>query len=227
MEVPLKAIQERLIEVFSQKGMPQWIKVDNGPPLGTPNRKTTSVLALWLISLGIEVIWNRPRQPQDNAKVERSQGILKNWAEPQKCHSTEALQQRLEQAICCHNQYYPVSRLGQKTRIEAFPALLQHTGRIYNRQGAKLEHVLQFLAKGNWIRTVSKNGQATIFNHRFYVGAPYKHQQISIRIDPKENTWEIYDRTATLIKVLPTRISLENIQQLKLTCLNKNDDINP
>ena len=40
-------------------------------------------LALWLIGLGIEVIWNPPRCPQANGVVERSQGTGKRWAEPE------------------------------------------------------------------------------------------------------------------------------------------------
>jgi hypothetical protein len=55
--------------VFKTFGVPSWIKVDNGRPLGDPQLEIIPPLALWLLCLGIKVIWNRPATPQDNAKV--------------------------------------------------------------------------------------------------------------------------------------------------------------
>ena len=73
--------------VFQRWGMPVLIKVDNGQPFGDPQKKTIPVLALWLMSLKIKVIWNRPRQPRDNAKVERMQGTSKRWVDLDRCTS--------------------------------------------------------------------------------------------------------------------------------------------
>ena len=80
-EVPLHEIQRALIVIFKSHGIPDWIKVDNGRPFGDPQMELIPPLALWLIGLGIQVIWNRPGTPQDNAKVERSQGVMARWTE--------------------------------------------------------------------------------------------------------------------------------------------------
>ena len=73
-EVDPVAVQKVLQQSFEQWGLPKSIKVDNGKPFGDPQRSSVPVLALWLIGLGVEVIWNPPRSPRANAKVERMQG---------------------------------------------------------------------------------------------------------------------------------------------------------
>ena len=60
-QVPLKAVQTALISVFKQWGQPQAIKVDNGRPFGDPGSDLVPVMALWLIGLGIDVVWRAAR----------------------------------------------------------------------------------------------------------------------------------------------------------------------
>lgn len=216
-KVPLREVQAYLIELFSQRGLPQWIKVDNGLPFGSSKQDTIPILAMWVMSLGVKVIWNRPRQPQDNAKVERSQGILARWSETDRSLNPSMLKAQLQKAITCHNQYYPVSRLRNKTRIQAFPQLLQHTGRAYQPEKASIQSILDLLARQSWERRVSKKGQINLFNHRFLIGAPYKHQWVNIHLNPLNNHWIIYDQNARQIKSVPTRITLENIRKLNIT----------
>ena len=67
------AIRDELIKAFCIWGKPQSVRLDNGRPLGDPQRKSFPTLGLWLTALGIEVIYNRPRRPTDNASVERMQ----------------------------------------------------------------------------------------------------------------------------------------------------------
>ena len=69
-QVSPKQVRQKLIELFQQWGMPLSIRVDNGMPLGDPQRKSIPELSLWILAKNIEVIFNRPRQPTDNAKVE-------------------------------------------------------------------------------------------------------------------------------------------------------------
>jgi transposase InsO family protein len=63
--------------MFHQWGQPQCLRVDNGLPFGDPGSDLVPVLSLWLIGLGIDVLWNRPYQATDNAKVERMQGTMR------------------------------------------------------------------------------------------------------------------------------------------------------
>ena len=95
-QVPSGMVQAELRCCFKRWGRPASMRVDNGNPWGSCGDLPTP-FALWLIGLGIEVIWNPPRRPQDNGVVERSQGVASNWAEPDRCRNAAELQRRLNE----------------------------------------------------------------------------------------------------------------------------------
>lgn len=212
-EVPLHKIQSELITIFKNHGVPDWIKVDNGRPFGDPQLELIPPLALWLIGLGIKVIWNRPATPQDNAKVERSQGVMSRWTEYAKCQNIFELQIRLWKEANFHNFHFPIRRKGKRTRQELFPKLL-HTGKNWNPAEFKLNRTLIFLAKGNWERKVSSNGQISFYGQRFSIGIQYKHQKVSIKLNPRKNYWNIFDAYGELIKKRISPFSVKSIWNL-------------
>ena len=57
---------------FTRWGLPEAVRVDNGYPGG--HRETCDQLGLWLIGLGVAVIWNPPAQPCKNPKVDAVKG---------------------------------------------------------------------------------------------------------------------------------------------------------
>ena len=148
--------------------------------------------------------------PQDNAKVERGQGTMSKWTEWNKCEHTFALQCRLWREAEFNNCHYPVSRLGRKTRLEAFPGLLQ-SKRPYCPHKFDLQRVLDFLAEGHWKRQVSKVGQIAFWGRRFSVGQQFRHQIVSIKLDPGSNQWQVFNATGDLIKTVNTEISAQKI----------------
>lgn len=197
--MPLKTVQTALLEVLAQWGCPQAIKVDNGRPFGDPGSDVIPVLALWLIGLGIDMIWNRPRCPTDNAKVERMQGVTANWAEPAHCATLERLQQQLDQATEIQRNQYRVRRLQGQRRSEAYPDLLAG-GRAYQADAFDLKRILAFLAQGNWVRKVSKVGQIAFYNQRWQIGARYRKQRVCIRLDAASLQWVVSDEDGHAIK---------------------------
>ncbi len=215
-EVPLLEVQGALITIFKNWGIPGWIKVDNGRPFGDPNLELIPVLALWLIGLGIKVIWNRPATPQDNAVVERSQGVMARWTEYARCRDTTAFQSRLWREAEFHNFHFPIRRKGNKTRIQLFPQL-PHTGTDWNPANFKLCRVLAFIAGGQWERIVSSKGQIYCYGKRFSVGTHYKHQKVSIKLDPDKNQWNIFDPTGNFIKTHPSPFTYQSIWNLDLS----------
>ena len=73
-------------------------------------------------------MWNKPRTPQENAKVERCQGTLDKWTEYEKCKNTFDLQIKLWEQSEFYNFHFPIRRKENKKRVELFPKLM-HTGR--------------------------------------------------------------------------------------------------
>lgn len=212
-EAPLHDIQRELITIFKNWGVPSWIKVDNGRPFGDPQRKIIPPLALWLIALGIKVIWNRPATPQDNATVERSQGVMGRWTEFTKAKDTFALQTRLWKEADFHNFHFPIRRKNDQTRLECFPHLV-HTKKEWNPADFKINRVLVFLAKACWERKVSSNGQINIYGQRFSVGIQYKHQIVSIKLNPMKRKWNIFDPNGAMIKTHPCPFNEKTIWNL-------------
>ena len=113
----MSEIKQSLIQNFEKWGKPDWIKIDNGRPFGDPQLEQITILALWLISYNIKVILNRPGVPQDNAKVERSQGTLSRWANPKEIKTIEELQSEVRKQGKFYNLYYPNRRLKNKTKL--------------------------------------------------------------------------------------------------------------
>lgn len=196
-QVPRWQVQQALIERFQAWGQPQAIKVDNGRPFGDPASDLIPVLALWLIGLGIDMIWNRPRQPTDNAKVERMQAVTSAWAEPEACASVEILQAHLDEAAFIQRSRYRVRRLQGQTRQEAYPDLLAG-GRPYQAEAFELERILAFLAEGTWVRKVSKVGQIDFYGQRWHVGACYQRQHVNLHLEGQQ--WVIIDEAGSEIK---------------------------
>ena len=209
-------MQQTLIQIFEEWGTPEWIKVDNGRPLGDPGLELVPVLSLWLIGFGIKVIWNRPATPQDNAVVERNQGVMGKWTEYARCSNTEDLRIRLKREAHFYNFHFPIRRKDHKTRIELYPTL-RHTGRYWTSDYFDLKRVLRFLAKGYWERKVSKTGQIYIYGQRFSVGTRYKHQKVSVKLDPGQNQWNVFSSTGELIKEHPTPFTKQKICSLDLS----------
>jgi len=70
-------VQECLIHVFRQYGLPLSMLMDNGPPWGNTAKYSHSALSVWLMRLGIKVMHGRPRHPQTQGKLERFHRTLK------------------------------------------------------------------------------------------------------------------------------------------------------
>ena len=122
------AIQGHFRQAFAQWGRPGRLRVDNGYPWGSSGDLPPE-LALWVLGLGIEMIWNSPGRPQENGVVERSQGTCQNWAEPQTCRTPAELQQHCDRMDRRQREEYPYQ--DGLSRWEVYPEL-QHSGQAYS-----------------------------------------------------------------------------------------------
>ncbi|MCA1698055.1 MAG: hypothetical protein LC790_03785 [Actinobacteria bacterium] len=182
-------MQEALRQVFSRWGRPERFRVDNGTPWGSAGDWPTD-LALWLIGLGVGMIWNPPRRPQDNGVVERSQGTGKRWCEPHTCGSAEELQSRVNDMDRIQRESYP--SIDGRSRLAAFPELrqpLQTYSRAWERRAWDMELVLAHLSDYSVPRRVDRKGQVSVYNRNHYVGKQYAGQDIYVVFDPADNEW--------------------------------------
>src|SRR5271166_4111869 len=168
--VPDAQVQQALRQAFRVWGRPQRLRVDNGKPWGSWS-DLPPPLALWLLGLGIDMIWIPPRRPQRNGVVERSQGTGKRWAEPSQCATAAALQQRFDDMDRLQREEYP--HQGERSRWEVYPELA-HSGRTYSRawerQHWDLQRVLEHLSTYAVPRRVDRTGNVSLYNRNQYVG---------------------------------------------------------
>ncbi len=165
------------------------MRVDNGAPWGSTGELPTE-LALWLIGLGVRVIWNPPRCPQANGVVERSQGTGKRWAEPATCRDEAELRRRLEEQDHIQREVYP--RIRGLSRMEAFPGL-RHSGRAYRPEEEEvvwdLAPVPSHLSDYVLARRVDSSGTVSVYNKSRYVGKGLSGQDVDISLDPLAVEW--------------------------------------
>lgn len=168
-------------------------RVDNGSPFGDPTRKGFSVLHLCLMAHGVYLKVNPPRRPTRNAKVERTQGTTARWCEPAKCKDYQQLQERLNQVVLDQREHYPTRVYGGKTRIEAFPQLLQKRS-LFDPTDFDLNRVFQFIAKGKWIRTVSKRGSVSLLGYTYQLTASNKGKTVIAKFNVAQQAWDFFDK---------------------------------
>ena len=157
---------------------------------------------MWLIGLNVKVIWNRPRTPTDNAKVERSQETSANWAEPHLCANLFELQKRLNVCVQFQRERYTTRVCEGRTRAETFPQIWQNP-RAYDPLAFDIKHVQKLMQKGEWIRKATKNGQLTFYNRRWHVGSQNGSQYITITLDHIDNHWRLCNKKGEVIKKFP------------------------
>ncbi len=226
--VPAKASQDALRLLFERWGLPERVRLDNGHPWGS-STDLPPALALWLLGLGVGLIYNPARRPQRNCFVERLQGLAEPWAEPEKCASVEAYQANLDWAIKVQREEYPAipSPNGKAngkawwTRLEAYPAL-SVVRRPYDARAEaatwRLERVQDYLAQGCWRRKVNKVGQITLYRRALPVGRAYRHREVLASFDPATNEWVVQEANGKeLARHQASEITAERICALEVS----------
>lgn len=193
------------------------MRFDNGHPWGSWN-DLPRALALWLIGLDVGVIWNRPRRPEENGTVERTQGVTRQWVEPTRCPDRAHLPGRLDWAVRIQREAYPA--LGGRTRLEAHPAL-RRPRRPYARAEEEalwdLGRVEAILSGGVWRRRVSRTGQISLYNRNYRVGRGHAGQEVSVRYEAAGRQWVVQEaRGRELARHAAEQITRERIISLEV-----------
>jgi hypothetical protein len=161
----------------------------------------------------MDMIFNKPRCPQANAKVERMQDISARWADLHKASNIKELQESLDREALVQRTLFPVSRLKNQTRVTCFPEL-ETSRRIFDENFFDEKRVYEYLSKKIYVRVVSTTGQIAHFGQRVSIGLKYKHQAVEVKLDTSKMKWAVYLK-GELIKELKTdNLSKENLQNL-------------
>lgn len=217
-QVEPAVVQDTLRLIFSRWGRPARFRVDNGTPWGSAGDLPTD-LALWLIGLGVGMIWNPPRRPQDNGVVERSQGTGKRWGEPKTCRDPQELQDRLNEMDRIQREAYP--SLQGRSRWQVFPELrtpARPYTRAWERRTWDLDLVKTHLADYSVPRRVDRKGQVSLYNRNHYVGIQYCGQDIYVVFNPIDGEWVFTTHQGVQLRHrVAEEITRERIVNLKVS----------
>jgi DNA-binding CsgD family transcriptional regulator len=179
-----------LRRAFLSYGLPQRLSLDHDPvffdntcPSPFPMR-----LHLWLLALGIEVVFIRVRRPTDHGAVERMHQTMTNQSlRGQQATTLEQVWERLDQGRERLNQLMPTQAL-QQAPLEAFPHA-RHSGRPYRpeweEQLLDLERVYRYLAQGRWFRPTHQ-GAIQLGSSTYRLGTAFEKQTLEITFDPQQ-----------------------------------------
>lgn len=218
-QVDRHQIQEGLRDVFGRWGLPERLRVDNGYPWGSTGEFPPE-MALWLIGLGIEMVWIPPACPQQNGVVERAQGTGQNWVEPQTCRCVAELQQRCDALDRRQRERYPYR--GRQSRWDVYPGLA-HSGRKYSRRGERssweASKVWEVVSQQVVQRQVDASGSISLYNRTRYVGKPSIGKQVYVSLDPSGPTWVIADEAGNELRThAAEELTAERICSLSVAC---------
>jgi len=221
MQVARQAVQAALRQICTQWGLPDAMRFDNGAPWGSWGDLPPD-LALWLLGMGVNLIFNRPRHKQGNAVVERAHGVLQRWSDPATCADGAALQARLDALTTLQRERYPVGD-ERRSRLETFPTLASG-GRPYapDHEADLFDERRVWTALGRLVltRRVDKVGRISLYNRARSVGRRWAGQAVSVRVVVREDSplWEITATDGTVLAVhAATELSRERILALEVS----------
>lgn len=208
---------------FEYWGLPINIKIDNGRPFVNPNARDVPTLTkLWWIGLGIKVIQNAPRCPQQNGIVESLQGTMCSWSNPGGQPDMKSLQQRLNEESEFQRNHYRIPAKKHKTRIELHPDLEQNPRR-YHPELFDINRVYEYLSNKVWTRAIKNNGDVSFFGQHIYVGKKYARFDVTIIFDPQEKCWRFSKEDGTLLKTSSKAVPDEH-EIKRFAMMSKNSD---
>jgi transposase InsO family protein len=109
-----ETVQQHLERTFRRYGLPAAFLVDNGVPWGTCSPVRWTKLRVWMLKLGVNVIYARPYHPQTKGKNERFHRTLKAEVLSMRTFSTSReLQKAFDRWRHVYNNERPHQSLGQ------------------------------------------------------------------------------------------------------------------
>jgi len=203
---------------FTDWGLPECLQVDHDSVFidNTSKSPFPSRLHLWLVALGVPLVFSRPMRPTDQGMTERSHQLwTAQCLQGQTFASWEDLYWALRKRRDFLNQDLPCASLGQKPPLVAFPQA-SHSQRPYRPEWEAdlldLARVWTYLAQGRWFRQTSKDSTFSLGGQVYYIGQSYRHAQLDITFDPTASHLLCHNQAGELAARLPIQgLSIETL----------------
>jgi len=126
-----KEVREIFESAFTEYGLPDAIRSDNGPPFASTGAGGLTKLSIWWIHLGIRHERIEPGKPQQNGRHERMHLTLKQDTASPPDRSLELQQRRFDRWRRLFNDERPHQALDMKTPASLYaPSARQYSDRL-------------------------------------------------------------------------------------------------
>jgi putative transposase len=175
----MEPVKEQLKRVFSEFGLPNKMRSDNGPPFASIGAGGLSALSVWWIRLGIELERIEPGHPEQNGQHERFHRTLKDETTP-KANCAEQ-QRAFDQFRGCFNNERPHEALGQKPPAQFYS--------VSQRSYPTLEKSPEYDA-GQSVRWIDSTGGLKWKGKRLPLAGFLANEPVGIE-QTREDVWQV------------------------------------
>ncbi len=160
-----------LTKVFSDVGLPDAIRSDNGSPFGSTGAGGLSRLSVWLMKLGIEPRFIPPASPQDNGRHERMHRTLKDETTKPPAETWMQQQVRFNLFRREYNEQRPHEALGQTTPASHWSP---------PRRGLPSRIEEPWYDPDHQVRRVGRDGLISWHGNDIHIGDALAHETVGI-----------------------------------------------
>lgn len=184
-----RTVQQHLRHVFERYGLPEAILCDNGPPWGAGLGWRDwgpfyTGLAVWLIQLGIKVIYGQPNHPQGKGKNERFNGTLQAELLD---HEQFADHSQAHDCMAAWRNRYNTVRPHQTLDMEPPARRYRPSQRTFPETLPPVEY-----GPGAITRKVNSGGTIAFQNERFTVGKAFRGYRLALRASSQPQQYDVY-----------------------------------
>jgi putative transposase len=168
--------------VFRRFGLPEVLRVDNGPPFASRGVCGLSPLSAWWLQLGIRVEFLQPGHPEQNGVHERMHRTLKADTTRPPAATPQAQQARFDRWRREFNQARPHEALGMQRPAERY----RRSARRYTDHPAPLAYPRHYE-----VRRVKRPGVLKWRNRLWYIGEALRGMPVGL-VEVDEGRWAVY-----------------------------------
>ncbi len=177
-------VQPHLVATFRRYGLPERILVDNGSPWGSDGEHPFTLLTVWLMRQGIQVVHSRAYHPQTLGKDERFHRTL--WAEvSQYCVglNLEVCQERFEGWREVYNFERPHEALEMAIPASRYTPSL----RSFQEPSPPIEY-----GPEDQVRKVQQGGKISYRNREYTLPKAFYGQYVALRPTPQDGVMDVF-----------------------------------
>jgi transposase InsO family protein len=181
----MRTVQEALINVFREYGLPQKMTMDNGPPWGVAGESHGfTSLEIWLMRLNIYVSHSRPCHPQTQGKDERFHRSLKEELLNRKqFKNLEDSQKHFDEWRWHYNNERPHEALKMASPASKY----QNSIRCYPEEMPSIDY-----DDGSVVRKVNNVGEIYYLGQRYFISEGMKGLLVKIIESGRDGILEVY-----------------------------------